>query len=259
MTESISLLVHANSKVGKSTLGNTAPAPRLILDAEMGTRFLPGVKCYWDPMREPPPKIGQGRFYPNKPDVYAFEWETCVVILRDYATMMRAFDWLNQAEHPFKSVFVDSITEIQTRCKDQLTGSTGEMDRDKWGSLLVHMEKLIRGFRDLTEHPYYPLEAVVMSAMTVQQDGKWRPYVQGQLGIKMPYFLDVIGYLYVGQEHSDDPTQPGATIRQMLVEPHPQFEAGNRLQGKLPPVVDNPTIPGMIAQVFGPEREAVPA
>ena len=251
----LSVLVHAPSKVGKSTLGNTAPAPRLILDAEMGSRFLPGAKCYWDPMREEPPRLGQGRYYSDRPDVYSYDWETCVVLLRDYQTMTRAYDWLNQMPHPFESAFIDSITEIQTRCKDALTDGSGSMDRDKWGALLIDMERLIRGFRDLTEHPVHPLSAVIMSAMTHQEDGKWRPYVQGQLKIKMPYFLDVIGYLDVGQKPIEEPTQEPEQIRQLLVEPHPMFEAGNRVQGRLPAIVDEPTITGMITKVFGPEQE----
>ena len=252
----MSLLVHSATKVGKSTLANTSPAPRLLLDAEMAYRFLPGSKCFWNPITEPPPTPGQGRFYPDKPDIYSFDWETCVVILRDYDTMIRAYDWLNQGAHPFRSVNIDSISEVQTRCKDQLTDSVGRMDFEKWGLLLDHMAKLVRGFRDLTEHPFHPIEAITLTAMTHQSDGKWRPYVQGQLKTIMPYFLDVIGYLYVDQiRESEDPTQQSKEIRRLLVTPHPLFEAGERVQGRLGAFVDEPTVEGMLTQVFGPEME----
>jgi hypothetical protein len=29
------------------------------------------------------------------------------------------------------------------------------------------------------------------------------------------------------------------------------FEAGERVQGRIPPVVDNPTVEGMLNQIFG--------
>jgi len=236
----LSILVHADTKVGKSTFGNTTPAPRLLLDVEAAYRFLPGVKVFWDPMKEAPP-------------TYDGSWETCVVLVRDYSVMLRAYEWLASGQHPFRSVVIDSITELQVKCKDQITGMDIEMTQQRWGELLVHMERLIRGFRDLTEHPIHPIEAIVITAMTVMRDGKWRPYVQGALMTKLPYFLDVIGYLYVEAVVQDDPTAQPIVSRKMLVVPHPQFEAGERVQGRLGDVVIDPSVPGMLTAVFGPE------
>jgi len=235
---SLSAIIHGGSKVGKSTLLNTSHPPRLLIDAEMAYRFLPGVKVFWDPKTEAPPSFDH-------------TWETCVVIVREYADMAKAYEWLNSGQHPFRSLNIDSISEIQSRCKDNLT-ATGEMNQQLWGDILYQMDKLVRGFRDLTEHPKNPLETVFLSAMTQMKDGKYRPYVQGQLQIKLPYFLDVIGYLYVAQvPHPDDPTKPATPRRQLLVNPHDQFAAGDRVQGRLPNPVLNPTIPAMLEYVFG--------
>jgi hypothetical protein len=233
----LSIIVHGASKAGKSTYANTAPAPRLLMDAEMAYRFLPGKKIFWDPQTEAPPK-------------YDGSWELCVVIVREYADMEKASQWLWAGDHDFRSLVIDSISEIQARFKDQLI-SSGRMDQQTWGDLLYEMDKLVRGFRDLTEHKRKPLQAVVLTAMTQMKDGKYRPYVQGQLQTKLPYFMDVIGFLYVKQvENHEDPTKPPVKQRQMLVSPHDMFEAGERVQGRLPDVVPNPTVPGMIAQVF---------
>ena len=180
----MSILVHADTKVGKSTFGATAPKPMLLLDAEAAYRFLPGNKVFWDPMKDAPPQ-------------HDGSWEICVVIVREYTTMVRAFEWLNSGQHPFRSVVVDSISEIQKRLKDSLRTLDEQMDQRKWGQVLDHMEWLVRGLRDLTEHPTHPIEAIVLTSMTTQRDGKWRPYVQGQLAVTMPYFLDVIGYMFV--------------------------------------------------------------
>lgn len=234
----LSILVHADTKVGKSTFANTAPAPRLLLDAEAAYRFLPGEKVFWDPISQAPP-------------VYDGTWETCVVILRTYHHLVRAYEWLNSGQHPFVSVIIDSISEVQTKCKDDLAAD-GRMSIQLWGDLLTQMERLIRGFRDLTEHPTNPLQAVVITAMTQQKDGKYRPYVQGQLQVKMPYFLDLIMYMYAETvQDPNDATQPARKVRRGLTVPHVQFEAGERLQGRLPEVVENPNIGTMLDMVFG--------
>lgn len=234
----LSILVHADTKVGKSTFANTVPAPRLLLDAEAAYRFLPGAKIFWDPMTQEPP-------------AYDGTWETCVVLVRNYSVMERAYEWLNSGKHPFVSVVVDSISEVQTKCKDDLTAD-GRMSQQLWGDLLTAMERMVRGFRDLTEHPTRPLQAVVITAMTQQRDGKYRPYVQGQLQVKLPYFLDVIGYMYAETvQNPNDPTAAPEKVRRLLVVPHVQFEAGERVQGRLGDIVTNPTVPMMLDMVFG--------
>lgn len=238
----LSILVHSDTKVGKSTFANTAPAPRLLLDAEAAYRFLPGKKVFWDPMTEAPPE-------------YDGEWETCVTIIRTYGHLSRAYEWLNSGQHPFVSVIIDSISEVQTKCKDDLAAD-GRMSIQLWGDLLTQMERLVRGFRDLTEHPTRPIQAVVITAMTQQRDGKYRPYVQGQLQVKLPYFLDLIMYMYVETvQDPNDPTAAPTKTRRGLTVPHVQFEAGERLQGRLPEIVDEPNIPTMLDMVFGTEAE----
>lgn len=234
----LSLLIHADSKIGKTTLGASSPVPRLIFDAEGGSKFLPIVKTYWDPSTSEPPR-------------YDGTWDTCIVIVRDYDTMVRAYQWLVFGNHDFVSIVIDSITEIQRRCKANLVG-TEAMQIQNWGQLLSHMEMLIRDYRDLTLMPHLPVRVVTFIAETRQENnGKWKPYVQGQLAVALPYLMDIVGYLYTEVvPHPTDPTQPGATIRRLLISPHPQFEAGERVQGRLGMVVDEPNIEKMLATVY---------
>jgi hypothetical protein len=237
---SLSILIHADTKVGKSTFANTAPAPRLLIDAEAAHRFLPGRKVYWDPMRDGPPQ-------------YDGTWDTCVVIIREYTTLTQVVAWLVAGQHPFESVIIDSISEVQKKLQEQIAGADA-MDQRKWGELLRHMEGLIRQLRDLTEHPTQPVTAVVLTAMTENRDNKWRPYVQGQLRTTLPYFIDIVGYMFVQQIPPADPSQQGTEIRRMLTRPHPQFEAGERVQGLIPQYVDgeNINVEWMLNSVFGP-------
>jgi hypothetical protein len=96
MQRSLTMMVYGGSKVGKTTFSISAPAPRLMLDVEGGHRFLPINVRYWDPLREEPP-VPDGT------------WDTCVVIVNEYDTVLKAYEWLRAGRHHFKSLIIDSI------------------------------------------------------------------------------------------------------------------------------------------------------
>jgi hypothetical protein len=222
---SLTMMVYGESKVGKSTFAITAPYPRLMLDVEGGHRFLPIKVKYWDPLRETPP-VADGT------------WDTCVVVVHAYETVLKAYEWLQSGQHQFKSLIIDSISELQVKCMDSIAG-TEAMKMQQWGELLRHMGALLRDLRDLTMHPTTPLEAVVLTAMAKQdKDGRYRPYLQGQLAVQAPYFYDILGAITVEMAKNPDPSQPDYRVRRMHVERTPEYEAGERVQGRLGAVVE---------------------
>lgn len=226
----LSIVLHGESGVGKTTLADTAPGPRLILDAEGGSRFTPSRKIGWDGLGAPP--------------AYDGTWDTCVVVVRSFTQISTVFQWLNSGQHHFKSVVLDSLTEMQKRVLDDVAGTEQPTTQD-WGALLRRMEALVRQFRDLTTHPTNPLEAIVLVCPTSEKSGRYRPHVQGQLGITLPYFVDVVGYLYV---QADQAT--GVLQRRLLVQPSGQFDAKDRT-GRLGNEVVEPTITGMLDTIYG--------
>jgi hypothetical protein len=237
---SLTIMVYGESKVGKSTFAVTAPYPRLMLDVEGGHRFLPINVKYWDPIREEPP-VADGT------------WDTVVVQVRDYDVVMKTFQWLQSGKHQFKSLIIDSISELQVKCMDQIAG-TEQMKMQQWGELLRHMGALLRDLRDLTMHATQPLEAVVLTAMARKgQDGVYRPYLQGQLAIQAPYFYDILGAITVEQVPNPDPMQSPYKVRRMYVERTPEYEAGERVQGRLGKVVEQGDlgVERMLDIVFG--------
>jgi len=243
---SLTLMVYGESKVGKSSFAVTAPYPRLMLDVEGGHRFLPIVVKYWDPLREEPP-VADGT------------WDTCVVTIRDYDTVIKTYQWLQLGKHQFKSLIIDSISELQVKCMDSIAGNE-QMKMQQWGELLRHMGGLLRDIRDLTMHPTNPLEAVVLTAMSrSSQEGRNKPYLQGQLAIQAPYFYDILGALTVEQVSNSDPLQPPYKVRRMYVERTNEYEAGERVQGRLGSIVeqDKLSIEVMLNTIFGPKQTAV--
>ena len=242
---SLTAMIYGESKVGKSSLAVTAPYPRLMLDVEGGHRFLPIVVKYWDPMREEPP-VADGT------------WDTCVVVVHKYETVIKTYQWLQSGKHQFASLIIDSISELQVKCMDDIAGAE-QMKMQQWGELLRHMGGLLRDLRDLTMHPVNPLEAVVLTAMArTGQDNRMRPYLQGQLAIQAPYFYDILGALTVEEFPNPDPMQKPIKVRRMYVERTNQYEAGERVQGRLGSIVEqeNLSIERMIDIVFGAKTAA---
>jgi len=242
---SLTAMVYGESKVGKSTFAVTAPYPRLMLDVEGGHRFLPIVIKYWDPLRDEPP-VADG------------SWDTCVVVVHTYDTVLKTYQWLQSGKHQFKSLIIDSISELQVKCIDNIAGNE-QMKMQQWGELLRHMGGLLRDLRDLTMHPTNPLEAVVLTAMARQDmSGRYKPYLQGQLAIQAPYFYDILGALTVEEMVNPDPMQPPYKVRRMYVERNNQYEAGERVQGRLGSVVEqqNLSIDRMLDIVFGAKQSS---
>lgn len=236
---SLSVLIHGSSKVGKTTLAATCPYPRLLADVEAASRFLDVKRVYWDPAKEEPP-VDDG------------SWDTCVVPTRDWGTIEKIYQWLNSGKHPFKSFIIDSISELQSRYIESVAGRS-QLTQNQWGDAYRAVGGLVRDIRDLTMHPTKPLECVVMTAMTKQVDGKFRPWCQGQLQSVLPYLLDAVVYLYIDQD-VNELTGERTEVRRILTRPTSEFEAGERVGGAWPVVITEPNITNMISAIFDREE-----
>lgn len=235
---SVSFLIYGASKSGKSTLSVSSPAPRLYLDVEAAARFLPIKRVEWNPAKEAPPEDDG-------------TWDTAVVPTKSFETVQKAYQWLASGKHPFKSFIIDSISELQQRYIEGISGRS-QLQLQQWGDAFREVAGLIRDIRDLTVHPTKPIECIVLTSMARNQDGVWSPFVQGQLKDVMPYFLDLTGYLYVELE-TDSDTSMIVERRKLLTRRTHQFEAGQRLGGAIPPVVESPNLSELIDLVFPPK------
>lgn len=230
--------------MGKSWLADTVPAPRLILDAEGGSQFTPSrPKAVWDPIQYAPPGVegcapGQEELPP-----------TTRVMVRDFATMNRVYQWLNAGRHRFRSLAMDSLTEIQKRCLDDISGGHTP-ERQDWGDLLTAMELLVRQYRDLRSHPTAPLQVITFLALQdPDKKGAKRPHIRGQLAGSLAGFVDTVSHL------STVTDEQGRLRRTLTSAPYPGIEAKDRTDA-LPPValIADPKeqLPGYdMASLFG--------
>lgn len=223
----VCFLFHGESKVGKTELSCTGPGHVLVIDAEGGTRFIKQKKIQWD-----------GRSKPPEP---SDAWKVCVVPVRDFDTLQSIYQWLFSGQHPFDTVVIDSISELQQRLVDKIAG-VEQMKQQDWGELYRRLATLVRLFRDLTSNPTRPVKAVVLVAMTREVTGRKVPSVQGQLQTSLPYYIDVVGYFFM--QTGED----GTPVRRLYLQPHPLFEAGDRT-GLLGTYIDNPNLTTMLSMI----------
>lgn len=229
---SLIALIHADPKVGKTWLVATAPKPLLILDAEGGSKFLPQLrKVYWDPSQPPPP---------------AGDWDVAIVQVTDYSQVVSATKWLGSGKHPFVSVAVDTLTEVQKRALDSIVGVNPDSSPDlqDWGRIFRHMETLVRSLRDIANSPINPLRCLVLTAHSTKIDGKLKPLVKGQLVQTLPGFPDVIGWLHTATDNG------GKIVRRLTIQPIlPHVLAGDRthiLSQKLGADIERPNLTRML-------------
>ena len=202
-------LIHGESGAGKSRLADTAPGPRLIVDLEGRAQYLPsGPKVYWDPKAGGPPAADG-------------TWDTCIVFCADFETLNLVYQWLRSGQHPFVSVIIDSLMEAQKRCIDAVVPGVAQLDQQNWGELLRRLEKLVRSYRDLTLlTATNAVRCVIFTAGSRHDETVgWEPMLQGQLADLVPYYMDVVGYLY------KQPMPDGTFQRSLLVDKTPGFVA----------------------------------
>lgn len=236
----MSILVYGFAKSGKSSFAVTAPAPRLLFDVESASRFLSArgtIKpVEWDPHTSAPPDADG-------------TWDTAIVSTRSWDDVAQAYKWLESGQHPFSSVIIDSLSELQTRYVEKVAGRAGP-SMQQWGDTFRVVSGLVRDLRDLTMHQTHPLEAVVFTCMSREYNGIYRAYVAGQLVDVLPYLCDLSAMLWV-EDVVDPLTGEPHEVRRLLTRRAANFEAGERLGGQIPSTVDNPNIVSLLDMVFG--------
>jgi hypothetical protein len=107
------------------------------------------------------------------------------------------------------------------------------MDWDGWGEILRLMRSFCNKLRDMTQHPRFPVNSVVVTSMAKQgQDKIWRPWLQGQMGNVLPYIFDVNCFLEKKQIVKGNQ----AVLTRLLYseETYPKtFVAGGRMAGRI--------------------------
>lgn len=156
----------------------------------------------------------------------------------------------------FFTVIVDSLTEIEDYCMNDLLGITDitklddEVISAEWAEYKKQnsmIRRMIRNFRDL------PMHVLFTCAQTYTQDDKKRrqyaPQLTGKLSSQVQGFMDIVGYLVVAQaneqteEEKKEAKKTGLAPRRLYIQPSPtgKFQAKCRFQYNQP-YIDDPHV-----------------
>lgn len=216
------LLIYGDSGTGKTTLAGSAdevPAmrPVIFIDIEGGTESLRHT-------------------YPEVETVRVTTWKE----------MQEVYNVLHDGNHGYKTVVLDSLTEIQKfnmyNVMNDLAQKRPDLDPDvpgmrEWGKNLEQMRRMVRGFRDLEMHTIFT--ALNMTDKD-QKTGitSMQPSLSGKLAKEVAAFLDVVCYYYVKQ--IGDGTD--AEFKRLLLTQKTDSQVAKDRTGRLPMIIEQPTM-----------------
>lgn len=152
----------------------------------------------------------------------------------------------------YKTVIIDSLTEIESYCMNMLLGISDTTDLHEevasaeWAEYKKQhqmVQRLVRAYRDLQMHVVF-----ICSRTFIQDEQKrmlFSPSLTGKLSSQVQGFMDIVGYYVLGQPKDD-----GSIPRRLYVQPVGKFNAKCRFSNYKSAAFDDPTM-GSILQKVG--------
>lgn len=215
------MLVYGKAGVGKTMLAGSAYGVRemqrvLLVDIEGGALTL----------RKPYPNIEQVR-------------------VESWSDMQKVYDALFAGGHGYKTVILDSVTEIQKMNMDSimraLVEKADERDMDvpslrEWGKNLEQTRRFVRAFRDL------PMNVIFTALVREDKDRMGRPVnlpsLSGKMAGEVSAFLDIVLYYSIKEIQGEKGPEQVRVLQSAATE---STIAKDR-SGLLPSVMLSPTM-----------------
>jgi AAA domain len=224
----VKALFHAPSTHGKTTLIGTAnddprTRPMLLLDFEGGVQSLVGQKI-------------------------------AIKTIRSWDDLSAVHAVLKRGGHGFKSIGIDSITEVQKFALMTLLekqDGTARPDEDSlvirdYNRVTVQMRRFLTGFRDLPMHVFYT--ALSQDDAEARVGTVRKPFMAGKMAEEVIAMMDVVGYLGLAQD-----TTTGAVSRILRIGPTPGIRCKVRapIGMHVPDEIEHPTIGKLLDALVG--------
>jgi phage nucleotide-binding protein len=224
----LNMLIYGDSGIGKTTLAASAMAvsemaPVLLIDYEGGTESL-------------------RHSYP----------EVDVLRVQNWLDMQKVYDELHAGRHPYKTVILDSLTEIQKFSMYQIMADLiaekgDDVDPDipgmrEWGKNVEQIRRFVRAFRDL---PMNTIFTALAKDDKNPRTGKTKtlPSLSGKVAAEVPAFLDVVVYYYLKRVGDDE--------QRLLLCNATEGNIAKDRTSKLPMVMESPTMEKLFTLILG--------
>jgi hypothetical protein len=220
----ITMALYGRAGVGKTVFGSTLPEP-LILAAE------PGALSIREKMKD-----------------------ITVIDVKTYDDVLLALEFCRKdTKHRFKSVVIDSISELQRKYMDYLmdTHQKSAMSLDMYGECTNEMRRLVREFVELNMH------VLIICGVRDDKDEEQGAVVHkcgmvGRMADELPHYVDVVGYMAV---RAPGPKDEDQTVKRFIVvQPMPKYDGKDR-SGKLDRIM-RPHFDHFVEKIFGGEEQA---
>lgn len=237
VTEYINMLVYGDPGIGKTRLAGSASlvpelSPVLVIDVEGGTMSLADS-------------------YPN----------VDVVRITSWASLLDVVEALEQDPTLYRTVVLDSLTEIQKFSMVQIMKATVAKDAKRevevpsmreWGINGEHIRTLVRAFRDMG------INVIATAHVLDDKDDrggltKTKPSLTGKLKNEVTGFMDIVLYMYNKRLKAEDNSRYIATL--LLSKGTPEQVAKDR-SGKLPDVMEAPDMAEIYAYFSGAKNKS---
>lgn len=120
--------------------------------------------------------------------------------IKSFKDLENAYKFLNEEEHKYETVVLDSITEISDILKRNIEKEHGRtMQIQDWGEFKEKIIDQFRKFRDLKMHVIF----IALDDRIVDEDKihKIVPNLDGKAApAALPQFMDIVGYTQIGAD-----------------------------------------------------------
>jgi len=182
-----------------------------------------------------------------------------VVDLESWAHLDDLFWFLAKGDHNYKTVVIDSLSELQLVNVDSVITNAmkkpgnkrenaDEVWLDDYGKSNSQVRNAVRKFRDLPMHVIFTCLAA--RSQDADKNEQVHPALPPKMRGMVMGYMDVVGFMYTKNVKNEDGTE--RTDRVLLTQPYGKWVAKDRsLGGRLGITMDNPTISMMINQITG--------
>ena len=188
-----------------------------------------------------------------------------VVDLHSFNQLENVFWYLAKSDHPYKSVGIDSLSELQMinleSIVEKLTStissagakrkSLDDIWLEDYGTSTQQLRRVVRQFRDLPMHVFFSCHDA--TSQDKDKNETIHPMLTPKLRAAVMGYMDIIGYMYVDSEAAKEAAEgdEDQTPRRLLCRPFDKWVAKDRSPGqRLGLVVDNPSIPIIVDRIL---------